>query len=175
MIRWLGYLFSVSLVILGLYSMYTHEAWQEARRSTLTPHTGRIADDLTWHHRVNSDGSLDPKRYSSIEFYLDGEHWEYSMLVPTEMDSNTLKIKALRSIKKGDPIELQYIDLDWSRNKKRRVWAFARPDQPPIISAQDAIKHSDDKSRDLSMGLVGIGLGLFYFLTKTRVKRKAQT
>ena len=174
MLRHISYFFALLFVTLGIYLSYEHNSWQEQRWSTLTEHSGQIARELNWRNRLAADGSLIRNRFSRINFFLEGEHWEYSIIIPKDFDGNMQKMSALRSIKKGDLVELRYIDLDWSKEQKRRVWEIAKPDQEPILSVQEARQHSDEQSEDLYRGLILIGVVLLCFLLKTSGKAKAK-
>jgi len=139
----------------GLW-IFSNGDFQRKKAQTLKSHTGQISTEITYEYAIDGSGLRTNKKHKAI-FSLSGEDFEYEFLLLPRIDD-------LDAFKKGDSVEMQYLDRP---NNKRRVWEIAMVGQPPIVSIQDRIDHNEGKEKLVAITFLLFGIaGAYLMITK---------
>lgn len=149
MLKFIALLVSIVWFLSGLYGLYGHQQWLTNMEASYTEHAGRVAD--TRFHFKMDHNEVFGQQYHSVTFQLEGEPWEYSLIIPP--GSRLVREKLLQA---GHEVELGYVDPGITP-PKRRVWYLTQKDQPPLLTADVARAHADEKNQSVSYGMVFLG------------------
>ena len=150
MLMLITFFVSACWFLMGIYGLYNHHSWLSHMDASYTEHTGRLTH-TRFHYKTDHNQYVG-RQFHSVTFQLEGESWEYSIIIPK--GSRLVWEKLLRD---GDEVELAYVTPDINP-PKRRVWYLAQNGQPPLLTADVARAHAEQKNSSVSSSLMVLGL-----------------